>query len=76
MEARVSPGEHRAAEGCNTPDVETDFWRTQSPEGASGILRDAGGNAERVSLGDEPSRVLREGKALKGRNPMSGSGMK
>jgi len=56
--------------------VETDFWRTQSPEGASGILRDAGGNAERVSLGDEPSRVLREGKALKGRNPMSGSGMK
>lgn len=64
MEARISPGEHRAAEGCNTPDVETDFWRTESPEGASIILRDVGGNVERVSLGDELSRVLREGKAL------------
>jgi hypothetical protein len=33
-------------------------------------------NVERVSPGDEPGRVLREGNALKGRNPMSGSGTK
>jgi hypothetical protein len=40
------------------------------------VLRIRRGNVERVSLGDEPSRVLWEGNALEGENPMSGSGAK
>lgn len=37
-----SPGELRAAEGCNTPDTVTDFRRMQYPEGAAIILRNGG----------------------------------
>jgi hypothetical protein len=40
------------------------------------VLRSLRRNAERVSPGDEPGRVLREGNALEGTNPMSGSRMK
>jgi hypothetical protein len=40
------------------------------------VLRNLRENVGRVSLSDELGRVLREGKALEGRNPMSGSGTK
>jgi hypothetical protein len=41
-----------------------------------GLLRKVRRNTEKGSPGDESGRVFQQGKALKGNNPMSGSGMK
>jgi hypothetical protein len=68
-----NPGGYRPRRGCNTPRPGTDSIGTQSPEGATSEtqrLRSAGqkrGNVERVSPGDEPGRVSKEGNTLKGK---------
>jgi hypothetical protein len=58
------------------PDRRRTFAGHKALGARSPALRSLRGNVERVSPSDEPGRVLRGGKALEGRNPMSGSGTK
>jgi hypothetical protein len=79
VECRGS-GETQESIGPTRDAILPDRQRTLVGQKALGarllVLRNRRKNVERVSLGDESSRVLRGGNALEGANPMSGSRMK